>query len=210
MQLVSTNLSPYSARVRALIHFKSLDIDIIEPDPPLKSDGFKAQFALGQIPILILDDGCYLSESWAILNYLEDIYPTPSLIPKIALERANMHMYKGFTDFLLKDSLFPLFLMLGDNKKDPVPAIANIKSEIGKFDRLLGDMKEPSNRPINLGDIALVPSMYFTVALSQIFGEHDLFSESQRVGAWWNWVQQNPSLEKIIDEMDQALKTRTG
>lgn len=210
MKLLSINLSPYAARVRAQIYFKDLDIEIVEPDPPLKSEGFKAKFALGKIPILILDDGQYLSESWAILNYIEDIHPAPSLRPKTALETAHMGMYEGFTDFLLKDSLFPLFVMLGSRSGAPEPIIKDVKTEIGKFDRLLGELPDFTKRAVHLGDIALAMSLYFAVELPKIFGESDILRDAKRVSAWWQWTQESPAIAKAVTEMHTALTDRVS
>ena len=212
MQLLSTDLSPYSARVRAQIYHKNLDIEIFEPDPPLKSEGFLSAYPLGKVPILLLEDGTALSESWAILNYLEDLYPENSLRPASALEKARMHQFKGFTDFLLKDSLFPLFVMLGGNpeNRDPQEVIGNIKNEMSKFDRLLGEMTDCHKRSLHLGDIALATSHYFTIALGAVFGETDMFGDAKRFKAWWEWVQEKPAVTKAIGEMQQALKDRSG
>ncbi len=210
MKLLSTNLSPYSARVRAQIYIKGLDIEIAEPNPPLKSEDFLSLYPLGKIPILILNDGSHLCESWTILNYLEDMFPKNPLRPDTPLERAHMGMYAGFTDFLLKDSLFPLFVMLGTKQGDAPAIISNIKTELSKFGRLLGEMPPFDTRQIHLGDISLAMSVYFIVALSKIFGETDLFGSSPRVGAWWDWVQMTPEIAITIKEMETALMARAG
>jgi maleylacetoacetate isomerase len=42
------------------------------------------------VPSLILDDGTTLTQSLAILEYLEETHPTPALLPKDALGRARV------------------------------------------------------------------------------------------------------------------------
>lgn len=212
MHLLSTDLSPFSARVRAQIYYKDLDIEIIEPVPPLKSEGFLSLYALGKIPILKMDNGTYLSESWTIMNYLEDLYPDKPLRPSTPLAKAHMRQITGFTDFLLRDSLFPLFVMLDGNPRgdDPKEGIGNIKSEMGKFDQLLGDMPDFRDRALHLGDISLAMSHYFSVALGAAFGEPDMFGNSKRFEAWWEWVQKEQAVAKAINEMQQALNDIAG
>lgn len=42
----------------------------------------------GRLPVLELDDGSYLTESLAIIEYLEELHPDPALIGRDARERA--------------------------------------------------------------------------------------------------------------------------
>jgi len=44
---------------------------------------------LGGLPVLELDDGSYLTESLAIMEYFEDLHPEPAMIGKTPLERAR-------------------------------------------------------------------------------------------------------------------------
>lgn len=45
---------------------------------------------LGRLPILELDDGSCLTESLAIIDYLEELYPEPPLVGRTAIERARL------------------------------------------------------------------------------------------------------------------------
>lgn len=49
---------------------------------------FVARNPFGQVPLLEMDDGGYLSESTAICGYIEEKFPTPALIGSTAEERA--------------------------------------------------------------------------------------------------------------------------
>jgi len=46
----------------------------------------------GLVPALVLDDGRLLTQSLAIIEYLDDIQPEPPLLPKDALGRARVRM----------------------------------------------------------------------------------------------------------------------
>ena len=43
------------------------------------------------LPVLELDDGSYLTESLAIMEYLEELHPNPPMIGTTPLERARTH-----------------------------------------------------------------------------------------------------------------------
>src|SRR5437588_9617585 len=45
---------------------------------------------LGGLPVLELDDGSYLTESLAIIEYFEELHPQPAMIGTSALERAHV------------------------------------------------------------------------------------------------------------------------
>lgn len=45
---------------------------------------------LGGLPVLELDDGSYLTESLAIMEYFEDLHPNPPMIGTTPLERARV------------------------------------------------------------------------------------------------------------------------
>jgi maleylpyruvate isomerase len=55
-----------------------------EQDAP----GFRAVNPLGQVPVLVTDEGT-LTQSQAILAYLEDRFPTPALLPRAPWPRAR-------------------------------------------------------------------------------------------------------------------------
>jgi maleylacetoacetate isomerase len=76
--------SAASFRVRAALNLKGLafdetmiDLDAGEQNAP----SFKAINAAAAVPALFVDDGPPLTQSLAILEYLEEIYPTPPLLP---------------------------------------------------------------------------------------------------------------------------------
>jgi glutathione S-transferase len=55
-----------------------------------RSPEFLKKNPLGGLPVLELDDGSHLTESLAIMEYLEEQYPKPPMIGTNALERARV------------------------------------------------------------------------------------------------------------------------
>src|SRR5262249_387256 len=53
---------------------------------------FRAKNPLGQVPVLELDDGTYVSESMSICRYLEEIYPERPLLGTTSAERAHIEV----------------------------------------------------------------------------------------------------------------------
>jgi maleylacetoacetate isomerase len=79
-------------RVRIALNLKQIDYEI-RPIHLLKNDGeqLKADYLAlnpqGHVPILVVEDKV-LTQSSAIIEYLEEVYPSPPLLPDNAIERA--------------------------------------------------------------------------------------------------------------------------
>ena len=58
-----------------------------------------ARNPFGKLPVLELDDGSYLIESLAIIEYLEECYPDPPMIGHTALERARVRELERIAEF---------------------------------------------------------------------------------------------------------------
>ncbi len=63
------------------------------------SPAFLAKNANGGVPVLELDDGSFLAESSAIIEYLEELYPEPSLLGASPPERARTREAERRVDY---------------------------------------------------------------------------------------------------------------
>lgn len=89
-------LSPNGFRVAAFMFEKDIklpteNVDVMKGEA--RQTAHLARNSLGEIPVLELDDGSYLSESVAICRYLETQYPAPPLMGTTAEETAIVEMW---------------------------------------------------------------------------------------------------------------------
>jgi maleylpyruvate isomerase len=92
MRLVSYFRSTASWRVRIGMHWKGLAFDTQTLD--LRTgiqggDAWRARNPQGYVPALELDDGTLLTQSLAILEWLEETHPEPPMLPGDARARAE-------------------------------------------------------------------------------------------------------------------------
>ncbi|TKB46038.1 glutathione S-transferase family protein [Thalassotalea mangrovi] len=212
MKLLSSNFSPFSTRVRMLIAIKGLDIDIVNPEPPLRTEAFRKQFPLAKIPVLILDDGTHLAESWSIMEYLEAAFPTHPLTPDTPLGKAHASMMCRYADLHLGPALFPLFSLLLSKTEIEAESlsdkVSHLSHALAQGERMFVQMKQQSEsdmRTLHIGDIALACSFYFALATPKQLGVNDILAPYSELQTWWQWVQSNEVIASGVKEMDCAL-----
>lgn len=93
MKLYAFPVSSASYRVRIALHLKGIPFETVTVSLPKKEQRAPEFAAINpqmRLPVLELDDGTRLTQSLAILDYLEQIRPTPSLYPADPVLRARV------------------------------------------------------------------------------------------------------------------------
>ena len=91
MKLIFHPTQPNVHRVLMFMREKNIRI---ETQIPTSREELLQYNPLGQIPVLVLDDGTPLAESVSICRYLEDLYPTPRLLGGSPREKAVIDMWQ--------------------------------------------------------------------------------------------------------------------
>ncbi|WP_024696964.1 maleylacetoacetate isomerase [Pseudomonas avellanae] len=94
MDLFTYYRSTSSYRVRIALALKGLDYTVIPVNLLLdggeqRTPGYKAVNPQGRVPALRLDDGGVITQSLAIIEYLEERYPQPALLAEDLVQRAR-------------------------------------------------------------------------------------------------------------------------
>jgi glutathione S-transferase len=95
---------PYCARVRIALAEKGIEYEPVEIDLRNRPDWLYELNASGKVPVL--DDGFVLPESAVIMEYLDDRYPEPRLLPGDARSRAVARKLVFRFDELLGDDYY--------------------------------------------------------------------------------------------------------
>jgi maleylacetoacetate isomerase len=95
MKLYEYYRSSASYRVRIALNLKglsaeSIEINLIANGGEQHSEAYRAVNPQERVPCLVLDDGTTIIQSPAILEWLEDVYPDPPLLPANAVARAHV------------------------------------------------------------------------------------------------------------------------
>jgi glutathione S-transferase len=85
--------APNPKRLRVYLAEKGLRVPV-EPINIMTGENRTPEFLkknpMGGLPVLELDDGSHLSESLAIMEYLEELHPNPPMLGTSPLERARV------------------------------------------------------------------------------------------------------------------------
>jgi glutathione S-transferase len=147
MKLYSWDISPYAARVRMQIYAKGLTDIATEQTPFFLTQKLYEERPLSRIPSLEID-GDAIPESAVIAEYLEEIYPEPSLLGATPRENAHIRTLARIGDVYLINTAFTL----GSQTRalaalTPVPAgiesiaallIGQLASSLRTLDRMIG------------------------------------------------------------------------
>lgn len=93
MILYGHAMSSASYRVRIALALKGLQVTSVLLDlraGEQRREAFLQINAQGLVPALVLDDGAVLTQSAAIIEYLEEAYPEPPLLPRAPVQRARV------------------------------------------------------------------------------------------------------------------------
>ena len=196
-------LSPFCARVRAQIRLKNLPVAIEAPPESLCTDAFYQRFPLGKIPVLSGPEG-ELAESVAIMEFLEDCYPEPSLRPDDAMARAHMRMLCRYTDLQFGPSFgAAFFYLLVPNGEAPslqasLECLAVLEQVVPDTVRSLPE----------LHDLSLGTTFYFLTEVCERLGVDAGLENYPRISAWWRWLNTNDVFRATATELGEALQQR--
>ena len=93
MKLFGYWRSSATYRVRIALALKGLDYDYAPVNllkGEQKTDAYRAKNPTGLVPSLATEDGAVLNQSLAIMEYLEETHPDPSILPGSATTKANI------------------------------------------------------------------------------------------------------------------------
>ncbi|MDJ0788296.1 MAG: glutathione S-transferase family protein [Myxococcota bacterium] len=188
MILYGLRFSPYYERVHLLLGLKDR-LDAVErvgmPAGGLRNDAYLRLNPTGKIPCLVLDDGTAIPESQVICDYLERVFPAPSLAPSDPAGRARIDLQCRLVDTALFPAMRPLLRPLApDMDRSWIDAqLFEIIEATRCLDAFVGDGERESDGDWTLADCALVPALYY---LDRLGERHacDLLSEAPRLARY--------------------------
>ena len=200
--------STSSWRVRWALAIKGFDCEMVAVDllnGESESPEHLVRNPLGYVPVLELSDGTFLTESIAIIEWLEEIAPTPALLPvgTQPADRVSRARVRQFVELINADTqplqnITTQFMHSDDPEKRKAWAQHFIHAGLNAYEKILTVFEVQSGTPsrysvgdhLTLADLCLIPQCYnadrFEVSL-------EAFPRIQKIRAF---ALQHPSYAK--------------
>ena len=171
---------PYAARARIVLAEKGLELEVVEIDLSDRPDWLYEKNPKGRVPV-IEEDGWVLPESAVIMEYLEERYPEPALLPADPADRAAVRLLI-FRDHDLTDRYYDL-------RREEDGAGEGFDAALDRFDSVLAAQPYLGGAEFGLADIAYVP--WFLRAREMLGVDLDRFPA---IADWLARLEQRPSI----------------
>jgi glutathione S-transferase len=203
LKLHGAPLSNYYNMVKTALLEKQVAFEEVF-SPPSQDAAYLARSPMGKIPCLETADG-FLTETRAILDYLEEAHPKPALLPAAPFARAKVRelaqAVELYVELVARRGLGVLF-----GRDVPADVKASIRADLPKgiaaIRRLAKFSPWIAGQAFTYADLVA----YWTVALGNLSAKQnadlDLLAEIPGAKTWFEAMSERPSIRRAI--ADQA------
>ncbi|MSQ59068.1 MAG: glutathione S-transferase family protein [Betaproteobacteria bacterium] len=201
-------LSSYAMKVKIALMEKRIEFQPIVPDGMMTgaaNAAFVEASPRAEIPALI-DGDTEVFDSTIIMEYLEDKWPNPPLLPRSPADRARVRMIEDVMDCLYEPNNWGLgevlrFKRATGAQADKMVAFSreSVTKLQGWLDRELGSRPWFNGDTFGWGDVACAPY----VARSAVSGHPP--AAGSALAAWLERVSARPSVAKAVEQMKQVI-----
>jgi glutathione S-transferase len=196
-------LSPYAQKVKIALIEKQVPFETVLPGA-IGSGAAAGEFVTanprGEVPALA-HDGVYVFDSTIILEYIEDCWPTPAMLPGTAADRARVRMIEEAMDThyeAINWGLAEIAFFGRATGDDAVAMNQRAADQIGRWhiwlEHQLGARDWFNGETFGWGDLSVIP----LVNGSAGFGL--LPAEGSSLSRWMERANQRPSVARVRQE----------
>jgi glutathione S-transferase len=208
LKLYEHPLSAYAMKVKIALNEKGLEYEAVIPEGMsmgAASGEFVAANPRAEVPTLV-DGDVRLFDSTVILEYIEEKWPVPPLLPKAPAERARVRMIEDVMDTQYEPNNWGTFEVLRYRRATGELAdtlVAYGRKNIEQLQAWLG--RELGSRPwfngdaFGWGDLSVIPYLNRSVGYGYVP------PKGSKLLAWFERVNQRESVAKVRAQMQAAL-----
>lgn len=201
--LYAIPVSLYSAKLRLVLRAKGLDWEERLPDGGYGSAEWLARIPSGNLPVLV-HDGLTIADSEAAAEYLNEVFPSPALLPADPAARAVMRMRGRFHDTRLEPELRRLFAHIRPARRDAGVVAAQAAALQQRLDQLGRMLAEGPVLDFGLGDCGLAITVQWLDLMNPALGLG--LREPEAIGQWRQRVQAVPAVSQELATYLPALR----
>ena len=192
--------------IRIILAEKKLDCELKAEKIWERRSGFLKLNPAGEVPVLVDDDGAALPGARVIAEYLEEVYPEPSLLGRTPLDRAEVRrlvdwfarkFHREVTQGLVEERIMKRFLGLGAPSSRAIRAgLHNINHHLDYIAWLSERRRWLAGDAFSLADIAAAAHLSTVDYLGDVPWETHPEAKN-----WYARVKSRPSLRPLLADL---------
>lgn len=209
MRLYSSANSPFGARVKIAAIAKGIEFDLSPlPAGGLRSDAYLAINPIAKIPALVTARGDVIVESAVILDYLEDCFPKPPLLPSDPTARARQRMVCAVVDRYVMDPvirLFPQLSPIGRDHHITQYEVLRWQNGMAWLEHFTAQLPPRVPGEISLVDCVLPPSLHLSTRIAAMMGlPEDPMAPHGSLLSYYAEAKANPIIGPVLKELTET------
>jgi len=205
-------LSNYYNKVKMALIEKGVAFTEVNTPLPLKDPALRAHSPMGKVPFVVTSQGS-ISESQAIVDWLEQAFPEPALLPADPFEAAKVRELTTYIDWHLEICARQLYgsaffgaPALSDANKDRIRK--QLEATIAAFQQLARFSPYVAGEQFTQADIAAFVNLpLVALATKTIYGEDLLAAAGIDHRAYTKRIGERESAQKVQADRKAALKS---
>ncbi|KOM47093.1 glutathione S-transferase U19-like [Vigna umbellata] len=195
--------SPFCGRVKIALEEKGVNHVASEEDV----FGAKSELLLKSNPIhqrvpVLLHNGKPLAESAIIVSYIDEVWPSKSLLPSSAYDRAQSRFWVDYIDKKVFETGRSIWASNGEERKvgtrDFIEVLKHLEEALGEKEYFGGDA-------FGYLDIIAIPHSAWFLAYEEL-GGFKVADHSPKISAWIKRCLQRESVAKVLPDPDKIYQ----
>jgi glutathione S-transferase len=191
--------APNPKKVRVYLAEKGIEVPS-QPVDIITGENRKPEFLkknpMGGLPVLELDDGSFLPESLAIIEYFEELHPHPPMIGTTPLERARVRALERLIELSILGRIAAIFQnthpLFASRMKQSPDAAESARSALAANLKVL-DEKIGSNAFVAGDEPTIADCTLFAALAFAEFGQIPIDPGLKNVHRWYESFKKRPS-----------------
>lgn len=198
-------LSPFCRKIRLVLAEKKVEVELVVEYPWDRRLDYLRQNPSGKVPMLKAD-GLVLAESSAIFEYIEEMHPTPALLPESAGDKAEARRLAAWFDDkfhhevtvnLLYERINKKLMKGGYPESSRIKAGAkNIKYHLDYMGWLLEQRRWLAGDRLTIADFSAAAQLSCLDYISDVD-----WARSEAVHDWYSKIKSRPAFRPILADI---------
>ncbi|CAL4915243.1 unnamed protein product [Urochloa decumbens] len=209
LKLLGVVVSPFAIRARMALSMKGVSYEYVEEDLFNKSERLlKLNPVHKKVPVLI-HNGKPMCESLVIVQYVDELFAGPSILPADPYERATARFWTAYVD----SKLFPplMGIVMAKTEDERAEKVTETLAAIAQMEAAFAKCSEGNaffgGDSIGYLDIALGSLLFWFEAVRRMYGAEIIdASKAPLLAAWAERFGETAEAKEVVPEADEAVQ----